>query len=72
MTSIVLYLNFTKVGNSEIVGYQSRYLFPIISLIFIGMNLKNVSVKKGQNTIMILTILSNAIIFMDLLLLIRK
>ena len=72
MTSIVLYLSFTKVGSDRIAGYQVRYLFPIISLIFIGMNLKNVSVKKSKNTVMILTILSNIIVFMDLLLLIKK
>ena len=59
-------------GSDRIAGYQVRYLFPIISLIFIGMNLKNVSVKKSKNTVMILTILSNIIVFMDLLLLIKK
>ena len=72
MTSVVLYLNFTKVGSGTINGYQARYLFPILSLIFMGMNLKCVSVKKSENTVIILTILSNIIVFMDLLLLIRK
>lgn len=72
MTSIVLYLNFTKVGSGTINGYQARYLFPILSLIFMGMNLKCVSVKKSKDMTIILTILSNIIVFMDLLLLIRK
>ena len=71
MTSIVLYLDFTKVGSQIIDGYQARYLFPILSLIFIGMNLKCVSVKNSENRELILTILSGIIVFADLILLIK-
>lgn len=38
VTSLALYLTFTPVGSEIILGYPSRYIFPIVSLLLISVS----------------------------------
>ena len=44
--SLVLYLSFTPVGHDMIQGYQTRYIFPILPLIFMIINNNNQNKEK--------------------------
>ena len=51
MTSVALYLSFTKVGALNVAGYQTRYIAPILPLLLFCLSsdkLKTVS-NKNQN-----------------------
>lgn len=43
ITSLVLYLAYTKVGKLTIGGYQARYIIPILPLILINISSKKIS-----------------------------
>lgn len=46
--SLVLYLSFTPVGHNLILGYQTRYIFPILPLLFMIINNNNMEKEKKQ------------------------
>lgn len=43
ITSIVLYITYTDVGKSYIMGYQARYLTPVLPLFLVTINSKKVT-----------------------------
>ena len=47
-TSTALYLSFTPVGETTILGYQSRYVFPFLPFILLCMKNKYITVKKTK------------------------
>lgn len=49
MTSAILYLTFTSVGNLHITGYQARYLFPILPLLLCCVSNDKVKCEKSEN-----------------------
>ncbi len=46
--SLMLYISFTKVGKLSINGYQPRYMFPILPLLFMVINNDNKKTDKEQ------------------------
>ena len=46
MTSTSMYLSYTPVGASFINGYQKRYLFPILLLLFMSLSIKKFELKN--------------------------
>ncbi len=45
MTSTSMYLAYTPVGANDINGYQERYLFPILLLLFMSLSIKKFELK---------------------------
>lgn len=43
ITSFVLYITYTDVGKSFIMGYQARYLTPVLPLLLVNINSKRVT-----------------------------
>jgi len=49
MTSVVLYLTFTGVGEYHVAGYQARYLFPILPPLLCCISNYRVKCYKSKN-----------------------
>ena len=56
MTNIILYICFTPVGHDTIKGYQSRYMIPVVPLLLMCVANKTISVTKGKNTNMLISL----------------
>ncbi len=69
MTSAVLYLTFTPVGELYILGYQARYIFPILPLILCCISNNKVKCEKSENRNMKIAIISGAFQVIGLILL---
>ena len=66
ITSIALYLTFTEIGQKTIVGYQARYIFPIISLVLMCISSKNLkNNEKEENVIIKLVFIANLFIIIS-------
>lgn len=48
-TSLMLYITFTPVGAKQILGYQTRYIFPILPLVLICISNPNISLNNNIN-----------------------
>ena len=48
-TSTALYLSFTEVGSLHIEGYQSRYIYPMLPMLFMCIANKFVLIKKSKD-----------------------
>lgn len=49
ISSFMLYIMFTPVGSKEILGYQTRYIFPILPLLMMCLSNSNISLKNTEN-----------------------
>lgn len=49
MTSMILYLSFTPVGALHIAGYQTRYIFPVLSLLLCCISNDKIKCDKSPN-----------------------
>lgn len=67
MTSMVLYVAFTKVGELHIDGYQTRYILPILPLVLFGLSNNKLICNNGENRNMNISIISGIFIFLSLL-----
>lgn len=66
MTSMVLYLSFTRVGELAIDGYQARYIFPIVSLLLFCASNCRVKSVNNVNRNMNINMISSAVIIISL------
>lgn len=48
MTTTALYLSYTPVGKENVVGYQMRYIFPILPLILMCLSNDKIKNKNTQ------------------------
>lgn len=48
-TEIIMYISYTPVGHDSIYGYQARYLYPILPLLFSALSSKNVEHIKDES-----------------------
>lgn len=48
MTTTALYLSYTPVGKENVVGYQMRYMFPVLPLIMICLSSDKIKNKNTQ------------------------
>lgn len=69
MTSTVLYLTFTPVRELYILGYQARYIFPILPLILCCISNNKVKCEKSENRNMKIAMISGAFQVIGLVLL---
>lgn len=51
-TSLALYLSFTEVGKEYVNGYQTRYIFPILSLILMCLSHSGLKNQTSKNSVM--------------------
>lgn len=49
MTSAILYLSFTPVGDLHILGYQARYIFPILPLLLACISTDKIKCQKSED-----------------------
>lgn len=69
MTSVILYLSFTPVGELYILGYQARYIFPILPLLLCCISNNKVKCEKSENRNMNIAMISGAFQVIGLVLL---
>ena len=70
-TSLILYLTFTAVGNTQVSGYQTRYIVPILPLILMLLNNRQEK-EKEENKLDLIPIINTLFIIIDLICLIRE
>ena len=58
MTSAIMYLSFTAVGELHIAGYQPRYLFPILPLLLCCLSGNYIKTNSCKNRTLNITICS--------------
>lgn len=69
MTSAVLYLTFTPVRNLYILGYQARYIFPILPLVLSCISNNKIKCQKSENRNIKIAMISSAFLVIGLVLL---
>ena len=67
-TSMMLYLQFSPVGQIGISGYQARYILPILPIALMTLNKKS----NAKNNEVNIALASGAIVFVNLICLIYK
>lgn len=67
MTSMVLYITFTKVGALYIDGYQTRYILPILPLILFCISNNKVINKNKENRNINIAIITGIFILLGLI-----
>lgn len=76
MTSLMLYLSFTPVGEINISGYQPRYILPILPLLLMLINnnkfIGKSEIKDEEKTDIFISIISVILIAIDFICLIYK
>ena len=50
-TSTTMYLGYTHVGQIELVGYQSRYIFPFLPLILMNISNSRIRINKQNREV---------------------
>lgn len=50
-TSTTMYLGYTPVGQIELVGYQSRYIFPFLPLILMNISNSRIRINKQNREV---------------------
>ena len=66
ITSAALYFTFTEIGYGTVVGYQARYLFPIIFLLLMCVSNKNIKNNEPkENQILKLGFIANLFIIIS-------
>lgn len=68
-TSAVLYLTFTPVRESYILGYQARYIFPILPLLLSCISSNKVKCEKSESRNIKITMISGVFLVISLILL---
>ena len=58
MTSAILYLSFTPVGDLHILGYQARYIFPILPLLLACISTDKIKCQKSEDRNMKIALVS--------------
>lgn len=66
-TTIPLYLSYTKVGELYVVGYQTRYIVPIMPLILFSLSSNKLKYKKTIYRTMNITFISGLFLFIGIL-----
>ena len=56
--STLMYLSYTKLGSNIIVGYQQRYMFPVLFLLLSSISIKKLGLKNLQKNAMALSYVS--------------
>jgi len=67
MTSMVLYITFTKVGALYIDGYQTRYILPILPLVLFCISNNKVINKNKENRNINIAIITGIFILLGLI-----
>ena len=67
MTSAILYLTFTPVGNLYIAGFQPRYLFPILPLLLSCISGDYLKTKENKNRTLNIAICSGVFLGIGLI-----
>lgn len=71
ITSLALYLSFTEVGQTYIAGYQTRYILPILPLIFMAISSNNIEIKNTANRKMFISTVITLIMVISIISAIR-
>lgn len=67
ITTFVLYISYTDVGQTKINGYQGRYLLPVLPLILVNINSKRVTQMKDQEKYNTTAMIGGFITILDLI-----
>ena len=67
MTSAILYLTFTEVGDLHIAGFQPRYLFPILPLLLSCISGDYLKTKENKNRTLNIAICSGVFLGIGLI-----
>ena len=66
MTSAVLYISFTAVGEVHVSGYQTRYILPVLPLLLFCLSSNKIKVDKGKNRNMNISLMSALFVLIGL------
>lgn len=67
VTSLILYITFTPVGRDQILGYQTRYIFPILPLLLMCISNNNIYLKNNINRELQITYISTFFIIISVI-----
>ena len=67
MTSFALYIGFTEVGGKYILGYQARYLIPILPLVFMCLNNNLIKIKINCDEKQLMSIIWGGLTIVDII-----